>query len=259
MERELIRQHSDNLDRDMRVLRYGDGGHPVVVFETQDSMCESFEDFGMIDALSDLIEGGRIQLFCLDSVDAESWSDTDGDPTWRAARQEQYFRYVTDEVLPLVHDRNASQLRPLAMGCSMGATHSVICALRRPDLFQGCVALSGVYDASFFFGSWSNETLYYNNPCAFLPEMPADHPYVRLYNERQLVLCVGQGAFEEEGVRTLRVLDEAFRAKGVHAWCDYWGFDVNHDWPWWKRQARYFLPIVLDDMARQQAAGEDRG
>lgn len=255
MDREWIRQYSPDLDKEMHVLRYGTGGYPVVVFETQDSMCTSFEDFGMIDTLADFIDGGRIQLFCLDSVDAESWSCADGIPEWRAARQESYYDYVLNDVLPLVHDRNGSDTRPLALGCSMGATHSVIFALRRPDLFQGCIALSGVYDAHYFFGDWSNDVLYLNDPCAFLPNMPADHPYVDLYNHRQLVLCVGQGAWEDEGIRTQRILDDAFRAKGIRAWCDYWGPDVNHDWPWWKRQARYFLPIVLDDIGRGVPAG----
>ena len=161
-------------------------------------------------------------------------------------------------VLVLTGDeRNGSELRPLAIGCSMGATHAVIAALRRPDLFQGCIALSGVYDADCFFGGWMDGTLYENSPTAFLPNMPATHPYVEIYNRRQIVLCVGQGAWEEDGIRSQRVLDEAFRAKGISAWCDYWGHDVNHDWPWWKKQIRYFLPIVLEDIERMRAAEQD--
>ena len=246
MEREWITQQSTNLDKDMHLLVYGSGGWPVIVFETQDSMCNSFEDFGMIDTLSDFIEDGRIQLFCVDSVDSESWTNTTRSRHRRAARQEAYFRYICDELLPLVHERNDSDLRPLAVGCSLGATHALLCVLRRPDLFEGCIAMSGIYDSRRFFGDWMNDDLYLNSPVTFLPNMPADHPYVELYNQRQIVLCVGQGAWEDEGVRTQRLVDEAFRSKGISAWCDYWGFDVNHDWPWWKQQIRYFLPIVLD-------------
>ena len=141
----------------------------------------------------------------------------------------------------------------LLAGCSMGATHAVVFALRRPDLFQGCIALSGVYDAKYFFDGWMNETLYASSPVDFLPNMAADHPYVDIYNKRQLVLCVGRGAWEDEGVSTQHVLDDAFRRLGVGAWCDFWGTDVNHDWPWWKKQIRYFLPIVLQDMKKTLA------
>ena len=48
-------------------------------------------------------------------------------------------------------------------------------------------------------------------------------------------------------MRTLRHLERVFREKGIHAWCDFWGYDVNHDWPWWYRQMRYFIPYVLDE------------
>ena len=34
------------------------------------------------------------------------------------------------------------------------------------------------------------------------------------------------------------------REVGKHR-VDYWGLDVNHDWPWWKKQIRYFLPNVV--------------
>ena len=64
------------------------------------------------------------------------------------------------------------------------------------------------------------------------------------YNRNQGIICVGQGAWEE--VSTTRILDELFREKGINVWVDYWGHDVNHDWPWWYKQAAYFLPKLLE-------------
>ena len=63
---------------------------------------------------------------------------------------------------------------------------------------------------------------------------------------QKIIFCVGQGAWEDDGVCTLRHLQRVFEEKGIHAWCDFWGFDVNHDWPWWFRQMRYFLPYLLE-------------
>ena len=108
------------------------------------------------------------------------------------------------------------------------------------------VALSGVYDTDYFWGDWMNPVLYRSAPLRFLPNMPADHPYIDLYNARSMVFCVGQGAYEDEGRRTLSLLRDIFREKGVNACVDFWGYDVNHDWPWWFRQMRHFLPQVLD-------------
>ena len=253
MKRELVSRYSENLDRYMDLVVYGEGGYPVIVFPTQDSPCTNWEDFGMIDTLDDYIGSGMLQLFCVSNVDKDSWSAADRDKAERADLVEAYYRYVADELCPLVHELSGRADRPLLAGCSMGATHAVVFALRRPDLFQGCIALSGVYDAKFFFDGWMNETLYASSPVDFLPNMASDHPYIDIYNKRQLVLCVGRGAWEDDGVRTQHVLDDSFRRLGISAWCDFWGTDVNHDWPWWKKQIRYFLPIVLQDMKKTLA------
>ena len=242
MKRDFVTWHSDHLDKDMSVIVYGEGGLPFLAFPTQDSMAGNWEDFGMVDHIRDYIDGGRMQLFVCDTVDRESWSDTAGDPRWRTARQESYYHYAVDELVPFIHERNGSDALPIATGLSMGADHAAIVFLRRPDLFGGVLALSGVYYAGYFYGDYMDSDLYNNAPERFLPNLPEDHPYISLYNRRTMVFCVGQGAWEEDGVRSLRSLQGIFDAKGIHAWCDYWGPDVCHDWPWWFRQMDYFLP-----------------
>jgi esterase/lipase superfamily enzyme len=42
-----------------------------------------------------------------------------------------------------------------------------------------------------------------------------------------------------------RQLEALLRAKAIPAWVDYWGQDVNHDWPWWRKQIVYFLDNIL--------------
>lgn len=241
------------LGKDMHVNVYGKKGLPVVMFPTLAASPESLEDAGVIDELAEYLDSGIIQLFCTETVDQESWA-ADGDPKDRARRQETYYHYVVDELVPLVRKVSKSTARPLAMGCDMGATHAAIALLRRPDLFQGCVCLSGSYDARRYFGDWMDATLYDNTPCAFLPQMPLDHPYVAVYNQRQLLFCTGQEASEADSLRCTREMDANLARLGVEAWCDYWGGDVTHSWYWWKKQLRYFLPIVLADVEKTTAA-----
>ena len=245
MNREELTHYSQCLDREMHIMVYGQAGIPFLSFPTQDSMCHNYEDFGMIHHLADFFEENKIQLFVVDTVDRESWSPKNWDKEFRAARQEQYFHYITDEVIPLIRSRNPQT--PAVTGFSMGADHAVITFLRRPDLFRGVIALSGVYDADYFFDGWMNPTLYDNSPERFLPNMPEDHPWIGMYNERKIILCCGQGAWEEDGVRTLKNLERIFHEKGIEAWCDFWGHDVNHDWPWWFKQMRYFLPFMINE------------
>ncbi|MBE5023584.1 esterase family protein [Olsenella sp. DSM 107455] len=253
MDKKNIVCTSSILGADMHVITYGKKGLPVVVFPTQGQEPESLEEVGVVDELADYIDSGVIQLFCTETVDDESWGGQ-GDPAERAARQESYYHYVVDELVPLVNKVSKSGARPLALGFDAGATQASIVALRRPDLFQGCVCLSGCYDARRYFGDWMDATLYENTPCAFLPNMTPEHPYVAVYNQRQLLFCTGQEASEADSLRSTRVMDEQLARLGVEAWCDYWGADVAHTWFWWKKQLRYFLPIVLADVEKTTAA-----
>lgn len=245
MNRTEITHYSNALQREMHILIHGQGGRPFLVFPCQDSMCDNFEAFGMIDTLSDYLESGQIQLFTVDTVDKESWSDIYGNKEHRAYIQECYYHYIVDEVVPLIHEINHTGLRPYTTGCSLGATHAAIVFFRRPDLFEGVVGMSGCYDAPHFWGDWCNATLYENSPVHFLANMPKDHYYIELYNQRKIILCVGQGRWEREGIRTTGILHDIFAEKGIHGWTDFWGYDVDHDWPWWKKQIRYFMQYLV--------------
>lgn len=250
MKRSVYKLQSKSLGQEASLIVYGEGGYPVVAFQTQDQKASELEDEGMVDALAEFIDGKQIQLFSVDNFDEQSWSLLSGDNEARAARQEAYFRFVTDELIPRVHELNGSNLRPIAFGCSMGAVHAAIALFRRPDLFQGCMALSGIYHSGYFFGDWMNSTLYDNDVLAFLPNMPLDHPYVGLYRNRSLLFCCGQGEdaqFADDEHR----MDAELNRLGVDHWCDYWGADVTHDWYWWKKQMAYFLPFVLEDVAKE--------
>ncbi len=245
MQVQYLTHHSSSLDKEMHMKIYGHDGIPFLAFPTQDGMCWQFEDFGVIDQIGDFIESGRMQLFVVDTVDSESWSPKGAENSWRTARQEQYFHYIVDEVVPLM--RSYNEMRPYTLGMSMGANHAAITFLRRPDLFRGMLALSGVYSADYFFDGFMDPALYDNSPELFLPNMPQDHPYIALYNRKKIIFCVGQGAWEDDGVRTQRYLQQVFESKGIRAWFDYWGYDVNHDWPWWYKQLRYFIPYMLNE------------
>lgn len=253
MNREQVTIHSKSLGKDMNVLVYGNAGWPMIVFQPEGMMSNSFEDNGLLESVSDFIDAGTIQVFSIDSVDADGWSARGGDNEVRSSVIESYYNFVCNEVVPLVAEHNNSGRRPLTAGCSMGATHAMIAVLRRPDLFQGCIALSGGYDASYFFGDWMNEKLYLNSPVSFLPNTPENHPYLDLYRKRQFAVCTGQGEGKEESIRTQRLLEQDFRDLDVDAWFDYWGADVNHDWYWWKKQLRYFLPYVIEDAEKTTA------
>ena len=115
MFREEISWYSTRLQHHMSIRIYGEKGTPVLVFPTQDAMSDNFENFGMIDTLSGYIESGKIQLFCVDTVDAATWSNVWGDKGWRAGRQESYYNYIVEEVLPFITERNGTGILPIVL------------------------------------------------------------------------------------------------------------------------------------------------
>lgn len=244
---QYFKEYSRHLNRDMEFKVYGQGGKPVLVFPCQNGRFFDWEGFGMLETLGDYLESGKIQLFTADTIDGETLSLVEGNPYDRVRLHEGWFSYVMEELAPRIRELNGTGQNLLVTGFSMGAYHAGNFFFRRPDVFDSVIALSGVYDTYNMYNGYMDEVVYANDPCASIAGMPEDHPYLRLYNQRKIMICVGQGAWEEPLLAGTRRLDAVLRSKGVHAWVDYWGYDVNHDWPWWKKQIRYFLPHALGE------------
>lgn len=234
------KHYSEILQRDMELLEFGGEGKVCLAFPPQDGRFYDYPNFGMVDTVRDWIDAGKLRVICPDGIDRESWSGT-GDPRHRIEMQERWFHYIVDELLP----RYPHEGRAMVTGCSMGGVHSGVFFFRRPDLFDTMIGLSGTYDAQHFFPGYMDDLIYNNSPIHFLPNMPQDHPWMDLYRQSTIITCCGQGAWEEDLLRGTRQLDAILTAKGIDHWSDYWGFDVNHDWPWWKKQLPYFMEHVM--------------
>lgn len=247
MKIEYYKEYSHALGRDMEFKAYGHAGKPVLAVPCQNGRYFDWEGFDMLDTLGDYLEDGKIQLFTVDTIDSETVSAVHGNPYSRVRLHEQWYRYVVDELVPRIHEISGSSRALLSTGFSMGAYHAANFFFRRPDLFDSLIALSGVYDTHDMYGGYMDEVVYANDPCVSLSGMPKDHPYIDLYNHSKICICVGQGAWEDVLLAGTRRLEPILREKGIRAWVDYWGRDVNHDWPWWRKQIRYFLPYVLQD------------
>ncbi len=240
--------YSPALGREMELKVYGRGGKPVLYIPCQDGRFYDFENFGMSGAWSSFIESGQATVFAIDTLDAETWSNKSGNPYWRVRRHEAWMRYLTDEVVPYIRNYCRGfgwQVDPgvMAFGCSLGATHAVNLYFRYPQLFDELLALSGLYNADYGFDGYMDEAVYLNSPVHYLPNMPDDHPYLQLYREHRAVICVGQGDWEFP--ESTRELQRILMDKDIPVWVDYWGHDVQHDWPWWFKQVAYFVPELL--------------
>ncbi|MCI5629173.1 MAG: alpha/beta hydrolase-fold protein [Clostridium sp.] len=245
------KEYSHHLNRDMEFKVYGHSGQPILVFPCQDGRFYDFENFKMIDTVSDLIENGTIQLFCCDSIDKESWSAVNRNPRQRILSHETWYHYIVDELVPRIFQINYEVNQNhyingiFTAGCSMGASHAANFLFRNPDIFKATIALSGYYDSNLFFGDYCDDLVYNNAPVKYINGMSYDHPYVEKYRHCKIVLCCGQGAWEGPAIETTTRMRELLAFKDIPALIDLWGHDVNHDWNWWQIQFRYFLEKLL--------------
>ncbi len=241
MNTEYYKWYSPAIGRDMELKVYGDWGQPTLVFPAQGGRFYEFEDFGMVDACRGLIESGKVKIYTVDSLDNETWANFGGDPGQRARRHEDYDRYITQEVAPFIrgHCRHADQ-KIITAGVSMGGFHAGNFFFRHPDAFCGFISLSGIFRLKLFIGDYVDDCVYFNSPLFYLPKLN-DPWFLDRYRQSRIVVCVGQGAWEDEMLSDARTLQDILLAKGIAAQFDYWGYDVNHDWPWWRKQLPYFL------------------
>ena len=237
--------YSERLHRDMRIRIYGHYGPAVIAFPCQDKLSDDFYHNGMIDALAPFIDGGRMKLFCLDANDDETVSLGCYNPGHGAYMLDQYHEYVIHEVLPFVYDKQCGYCLPYLIGASMGASHAANHFFRRPELFSGFIALSGGYDMSRFFPNHMDDYVYRNSPVHYLAGMGIDHPYIQEYNQKAMVVVVGEGAFEYLVRYTAVWLKTITDEKGIHVWYNFWDGNSIHDWPSWRYQMPYFLDKIL--------------
>ena len=235
MNRQYFRRHSTALGRDMEMLSFGHGGARVVAFPTSMGRFFDWEDRGLVAALAERLQQGFIQLFCVDSVDAESWYNKSIPPGDRARRHTQYDRYIVDEVLPFTRELNSNPF-VIVTGASFGAYHAANFAFRHPETVSRVLGMSGYYDIKRFTDGYSDDEVYFNNPCDFLPH---EHDAARLEALRRIDVILATGR-TDSGCQNNFYLSGVLWSKNVwHALRIWDGF--AHDWPYWQQMLNLYI------------------
>ncbi|MCX7612284.1 MAG: alpha/beta hydrolase-fold protein [Ignavibacterium sp.] len=242
---EYHKWYSPNLNKEMELKVYGHYGKPLLVFPCQDGRFFDAENFGMIGSISNFIEEGKVKVFTVDSVDWESWTNYHIHPHNRGQRYEDYHRYIVKEVGSFIRNHCFSEdIKIITTGASMGAYHAANFFFRHPYLFDGVIALSGIYKLNMFVGNYYDELVYFNSPLHYLRNLQ-DQNILDLYKQSKIIIACGQGAWEDEMLEDTFEMKQILEEKQIPAWIDIWGFDVNHDWPWWNKMLPYFLSKIL--------------
>lgn len=234
MHREHARWFSPRLDRDMDLLIFGHAGARVIVFPSSMGRFFEWEDQGMIAALGEQLENGWLQLYCVDSVDSDSWYAKWKHPADRAFYHSRYDAYIRDEVVPLTQRNDNPFL--MTTGASFGAYHALTFALRYPHLVGRAIGLSGVYDIREVTDGYTDEHVYPFNPAEFIVN-EWDQGRIDAMHRMDIVLAIGQDD-------PLRGNSEYFSGRlwskniwhALRIW-DGWA----HDWPYWRQMIRQYI------------------
>jgi esterase/lipase superfamily enzyme len=238
--RRLDGWHSPALDLPMPIVTYGDRGRPLLLFPTAAADYLENERFFLVKSIEPAIMAGRVRVFSIDSINRLAWMDSSLPVQEKARRQALYARYIEEEVAPYIrHVCGDGSVRVATTGASFGAFHAANTLLRRPDLFDALIGMSGFYDLEAdYLKGYSDDNCYFNNPAWYVRNLTGP-PLDLLRSACKIVLVTGRGAYEspQASQQLSTLLDE----KGIPHLMDYWGPDVNHDWPWWRRMLPYYL------------------
>lgn len=239
MNREITGWFSPALGKEMPVVTYGHYGFALLLVPTAAADYLEYERFQLIDALAPHINAGKLKVFSINSINNESWLNNNMAGEHKAIRHNQFNEYVHNEVIPFVKNSTSWDTPIIICGASFGALHSMNLFLKRPDLINGVISMSGVYDLTEYSKGFFDEQVYFNSPVHYVPNLNDQWYLDNIRRSRHIHILTGSGDYEDpEGSRKFSAI---LNSKHIHHNLDVWGNEWKHDWPTW----RAMLPAYI--------------
>lgn len=240
MQRHITSWFSPELQKEMPIAVYGHYGFALLMIPTAAADFLEYERFQLIGALAPFINGGKVKVFSINSINNESWMNNHMDPKHKIIRHRQFNDYVFNEVIPFIKSHTSLDTPIIVCGASFGALHSMNLFLQRPGLLNGVVSLSGVYDLTEYTRGYFDEDVYFNSPQHYMPNLTDHFILEQIRQSHHIHIFSGSGAYEDPNAG--RRFASTLHQKGIDCELDIWGPEWSHDWATW----RYVLPHYLD-------------
>lgn len=239
MRREIQAWRSPRLNKKMEIVSYGSYGWALLLFPSAAADYLEYERFYLIASLKPFIERGLVKVYSINSINSESWLNSSMRPRDKAIRHQQYNGYITEEVVPFIYNDCNGRVPIITSGVSLGAFHAANSFLRRPDLFDGTIAMSGTYNLKWYTDGYWDDNCYYNSPVHYLPHLNDNVWLPKLQSKRHVYFMTGQGSYEHP--QSSIDMGNLLGSKGIPNYVDIWSKDYIHDWTTW----RDMLPDAL--------------
>src|SRR5438552_13980057 len=197
MERQLSGWYSPALNKEMPIVTYGHYGFALVLVPTASADYLEYERFQLIDAIQHHIDSGKVKVFSINSINTESWLNNHMDPRHKIIRHQQFNDYVFNEVVPFIRNNTSPETPIITCGASFGALHSMNLFLKRPDIINGVIAMSGVYDLTEYTKGYFDDDVYLNSPLHYMPNLTDDWILSHIRSSNHIHILSGRGAYED--------------------------------------------------------------
>jgi esterase/lipase superfamily enzyme len=231
--------HSDRLQREVKLVRWGTFGRPVLIFPTAGGDAEEIERWKLVEVLGPLIDGGKIKVYSCDSIAGRAMLAGEGTPQHQMWLQNMFQQYARHEVVPAIRaDCKNDEIEVIAAGSSIGALHAVAMVCRWPNVFSHALAVSGTYKLERFYKSdVFTHDFFVSSPHLFVPTLDGHH--LEVLKTRFILLTSGEGRAEDLGESW--AMANILGGKGIPNRVDSWGPEWHHDWPTWRAMFPRYL------------------
>ena len=234
MKEEYIKWYSNTLNMDMEMLIFGHAGLPIIFFPTTMGRYYESKDFKLIESVRYFIENGKIRIYCPDSIDKYSWYNRSLHPAQKVKNHDWYDTTVRWEIVDRV--RYATGYHKVAVaGASFGGYHAINFGFRHPDVVSHIISMSGAFDIRTFLNGYYDDTVYYNNPVDFIPNLSDPEVY-----NLKIILGTSEWDICKPANDTMHhILDQ----KGIAHWYDVRGW-LQHDWQLWRDMFPHYISVI---------------
>jgi len=239
MHRQINSWYSERLGKEMPIATYGYYGFALLLVPTAAADYLEYERFHLLDALQPFIDGGKVKVFSINSINNESWLNNEMHPKGKAIRHQQFNSYVYEEVIPFIKNSTSSDTPIIIAGASFGALHSMNLFLKRPDLINGVIAMSGVYDLTEYTKGYFDDDVYFNSPQHYMPNLTDHYALEQIRRSQHIHLFSGSGDYEDPNAS--RTFAGILYGKGINYELDIWGQEWRHDWNTWRKMLPHYL------------------
>jgi len=239
MKREITSWYSPALNQEMPLVTYGHYGFSILLIPTAAADYLEYERFQMMDVLTPFLDSGKCKIYSINSINNESWMNSEMHPPHKAIRHNQFNEYVIDEVIPFIKSTSGIDTPIITCGASFGALHAMNLFLRNPDKIQGAISMSGVYNlAEYTKGHWE-DTVYFNSPEHYIENLNDEAYLNKIRESKHIHIYTGSGDYEDP--EASRRFSKILAHKGIEHDLSVWGHDITHDWPTWRKMMPYIL------------------